>query len=176
MAGDLKQFQTIMIETKRLIIKPYVINDAIRAFSLFNDKDVMAFIPYGIDKSIQDTQDRINKYLIHFNNYGFGKYVLIDKFNNELIGDCGICRIENTEINELGYRIKKKYWNQGFATEAAKALIDYAFGTLKFNEIHAIVEKQNSKSIYILERKLGFENIGQIYCYGENFELYKLKQ
>lgn len=92
------------------------------------------------------------------------------------MGDCGICRIENTEINELGYRIKKKYWNQGFASEAAKALIEYAFEKLKFNEIHAIVELQNKKSIYLLENKLAFKNIGQIYCYGENFELYKLKK
>jgi len=164
-----------MIETKRLLIRPYIIEDTVEAYSLFNDTDVMAFIPYGIDKSLQDTQDRINKYIAHFNTYGFGKYVLIDKSNNELVGDCGICRIENKEINELGYRIKKKYWNLGFATETAKGLLEYAFKTLKFNEIHAIVEKQNQKSIYILERKLGFENIGQIYCYGEKFELYKLK-
>ena len=163
-----------MIETKRLIIRPYVINDAESAFPLFNDKEIMEFIPNGVDKSLQETKARINKYIIHLNNYGFGKYVMTDKLTNEFVGDCGICRIENTEIVELGYRIMKKYWNQGFATEAAKAVIDYAFNTLKFNELHAIVEKENKKSIYILENKLGFKNIGQIYCYGENFELYKL--
>ena len=166
--------QDKMIETNRLIIRPYVTSDVLSAFSLFNDKDVMQFIPNGIDISIQATKDRINKYIIHFNKYGFGKCVLIDKSTNELVGDCGICRIENTVINELGYRIKKKYWNQGLATEAAIAFIDYAFVTLKFNEIHAIVEKENKKSIYMLENKLGFKHIGQIHCYGDNFELYRL--
>jgi [ribosomal protein S5]-alanine N-acetyltransferase len=164
-----------MLETPRLIIRPYTLNDAIPAFALFNDSDVMEFIPGGIDHSLDDTEKRINNYINHYKTFGFGKYVLIDKFTYELIGDCGISRIENTEINELGYRIRKKYWNQGFATEAAKAVIKYAFQTLKFQDLHAIVEPQNGKSIYILENKLGFKYIGQLYCYGLTFDLYKLQ-
>lgn len=62
-----------MIETKRLIIRPYMIDDAVEAFSLFNDKAVMAFIPNGIDKLLQETLDRINKYITNLNIYGFGK-------------------------------------------------------------------------------------------------------
>jgi [ribosomal protein S5]-alanine N-acetyltransferase len=163
-----------MIESGRLIIRPYTINDAEAAFAMFNDPDVMAFIPNGCDKSVDETHIRIIKYIDHFNLHGYSKYVLIDKSTNEFIGDCGICKIENTEMNELGYRIKKAFWNKGFATEAAKSVIEYAFSILGFKEIHAIVEKENKKSVYILENKLGFKNVGQIFCYGTDFDLYKL--
>ena len=165
-----------MIESKRLIIRPYNIDDVKLAFDLFHDKDVMAFIPYGADKSIEDTQIRIDKYISHYHTFGFGKYVLIEKSNNELIGDCGISTIENTGINELGYRIKKSFWNQGYATEAAKAVINYAFTTLKFKTLHAIVEKGNKKSIHILVDKLGFKHENAIYCYGIDFDLYRFGQ
>jgi [ribosomal protein S5]-alanine N-acetyltransferase len=162
-----------MIETTRLIIRPYLLNDAGAVFSMFNDKDVMEFIPTGIDRTLDETQNRIVKYIDHFDTFGYSKYVLIDKNSGLFIGDCGIYRFENSEINELGYRIKKQFWNQGYASEAARAVIEHAFKNLKFSEIHAIVEKQNIKSIYVLEKKLGFKHCGQLHCYGEDFELYK---
>jgi [ribosomal protein S5]-alanine N-acetyltransferase len=164
-----------MIETERLIIRPYTIDDADSAFTMFNDTDVMAFIPNGCDKSVAETRIRIIRYIDHYKLHGYSKYVLIDKSTNELIGDCGICKIENTEMNELGYRIKKAFWNKGFATKGAKSVIEYAFSILGFKEIHAIVEKENRKSVYILENKLGFKNVGKIFCYGADFDLYKLE-
>ena len=164
-----------MLKTKRLIIRPYTIEDAKEAFALFNDIAVMEFIPSGTDKVPNDTVNRVIKYISHYNTYGFSKYVILEKNTNRLIGDCGICRIENTDINELGYRIKKEFWNQGFATEAAIAVIDYAFKFLKFREIHAIVESKNIKSVYILENKLGFSYTGELFCYGQNFDLYRLE-
>ena len=164
-----------MIESGRLIIRPYTINDADTAFTMFNDPDVMAFMPNGCDKSVAETGSRIIKYIDQYKLHGYSKYVLIDKSTNEFIGDCGICKIENTEINELGYRIKKSYWNKGFATEGAKSVIDYAFNILGFKEIHAIVEKENKKSVYILENKLGFKYVGQIFCYETDFDLYRLE-
>jgi [ribosomal protein S5]-alanine N-acetyltransferase len=166
---------TFMIESERLIIRPYTIKDADSAFTMFNNPDVMAFIPDGCDKSVAETRTRIIRYIDHYKLHGYSKYVLIDKSTNELIGDCGICKIENTEMNELGYRIKKAFWNKGFATEGAKSVIEYAFSVLGFREIHAIVENENKKSIFILCNKLGFKYAGQIFCYGTDFDLYRLE-
>ncbi len=164
----------LVIETKRLLIRPYRFEDVHEIVSMFQDQEVMEFMPNGTDKTLRDTEMRIANYINHYSVYGYSKYVLMDKGTKQLIGDCGICRIEHSEINELGYRVKKEFWNQGFATEAANAIIGYAFNDLKFTELNALVERQNTKSIYILENKLGFKSDGQLFCYGKNFEWYRL--
>lgn len=163
-----------MIETDRLIIRPFKIDDAREAQKWFHDADVMRWMPNGHDKSFMQTENRIQKYIDHYLKYGFSKFIVIDKISNHPIGDAGLMNLDGTKFVELGYRFKKEYWGQGIATEAASSIIRHAFTVDKFENIHAIVEPDNLVSIHIITNKLNFEFVKQDTYFGEIFNLYFL--
>ena len=97
-----------MIFTDRLVIRPFNPNDATDSFSWFGDSEVMKFTPNGPDKNNIETESRIAAYIACYETLGYSKYVIINKENGKLIGDCGILPIENTGLNEIGYRISRE--------------------------------------------------------------------
>jgi len=163
-----------MIETNRLIIRPFKIEDAYEAQKWFHDADVMRWMPNGPDKTFAETKNRIQKYIDHYLKYGFGKFIIIDKNSNYSIGDAGLMNLDGTKFIELGYRLKKEYWGLGIATEAASSIIKHAFQVDKLENIHAIVEPENIISIYIITTKLHFEYVKKDTFFGEIFNLYRL--
>jgi RimJ/RimL family protein N-acetyltransferase len=163
-----------MIETNRLLIRPFTIDDADEAHVWLGDAEVMKYIPGGPDKTIEESQKRIIQYIDCYKNYGFSKYIIIEKSSNKLIGDCGILYLEDSDLIELGYRISKNYWCQGYATEAAFAVLNYAFNNLNINEIYAIVESENTISQHMVKNKLGFSYLKRTVHYGVDMELFSL--
>jgi RimJ/RimL family protein N-acetyltransferase len=163
-----------MIETERLFIRPFNIDGTFESQKWFHDPDVMKWIPYGPDISLDQTKNRIQKYIEHYLVHGFSKFILIDKNSNGTLGDAGLMKLEGTEYIELGFRLKKEYWGIGLATEAAIGLLKYAFNNLNLEIIHAIVEPENQISKYIITQKLHFEFIKRESLFNEVFNLYCL--
>jgi [ribosomal protein S5]-alanine N-acetyltransferase len=171
--GKLKSTKFRM-ESDRLRLRPFLISDAEEAFQWLGDEDVMKFIPYGYDKSVQNTEKRLETYITHYKTYGYGKYIIIEKSTNKAIGDCGITKIDDLNLNEIGYRIAKKYWGKGFATEAANVVLKFAKEKLCFKEIYALVEEENEASVHMIKNKFGFVFQKKILCFGEYMDLYCL--
>ena len=86
-----------------------------------------------------------------YENTGMGRYACFLKSNNSFIGWCGLKRHEN-HIVDLGYRLKKSAWGNGYATEAANFFLSHGFNNLKLNLIVGDVAKSNKASIKVLER------------------------
>ena len=84
-----------------------------------------------------------------------GRWTIELKTTGKVLGWCGLKRHEKGDV-DLGFRIFRKHWNKGFATEAAKANIEYRFRTLKLNSIIANHQEGNLASKRVLE-KLGFK-------------------
>jgi ribosomal-protein-alanine N-acetyltransferase len=167
---ELQEFK--MIETPRLILRPFSETDANEAFEWLGDEIVMKYIPYGHDKSVAQSEKRIKTYMEQFDLYGYSKYVVVEKHTGKLIGDCGIMNLHGLDLNELGYRMARKYWGKGFATEAASAVLNYAHKNLGFTEIYAIVEKQNTVSVHMIQDKFGFLFKQKIQCFDADLDLY----
>jgi [ribosomal protein S5]-alanine N-acetyltransferase len=165
-----------MIETNRLLLRPFKMSDIENAFEWLGDAEVMKYIPGGPDKKIEDSRNRISKYIDLYTRDGFSKYVIFEKSFRKLIGDCGILRLEDSNLNELGFRISKNYWHMGYATESARAVLKYAFDVLNFNEIHAVVESANKISQYMIKNKLGFSYLKNTIHFGIEMELYCLEK
>jgi RimJ/RimL family protein N-acetyltransferase len=107
--------------------------------------------------------------------YGFGLYAVVHKQNQELIGYCGffIQSIEQQKEVEIGYRLAQKYWGQGLATEAAKAVVEYGHQRFNFQRFVCLIEIENSRSIRVAN-KLGMTLEKKIIYHGLDVAMYSL--
>jgi [ribosomal protein S5]-alanine N-acetyltransferase len=143
------------LETARLLTRKLTNGDIATWADFFNDKEAIEFAPdYGLQTNEEKAKFWIGKQLNRYAENRFGLQVLIDKRTNNFIGQCGLLKQEvdgKTEI-EVGYHIFKKYWGQGYAPEAAKLFIDYAFENDLTDSVISIINKRNIKSQRVAEK------------------------
>jgi len=162
-------FKDIYIETERLIIKPYSLEDHDDLYKIYSDEKVMAFIPEGV-MSYEWVKDLI-KWMVEYcyekntpeNIIKFGVSVA-DKESKKVIGWCGLGSLDcNPEDVEIFYGLSSEYWGQGLATEAAKAMLQYGFEVIGLNRIIAVVKPDNIPSQKVIEKMgMKFEKILQV--------------
>lgn len=95
-----------------------------------------------------ETQEWLDRQIARYKRYGFGLWAVVLKETNEMIGQCGLTMQpwKNQEVLEVGYLFQRKYWHKGYATEAAKACMDYAFQKLNADEVCSIIRDINIAS------------------------------
>ena len=162
----------IVLVTDRLILREFELTDAQDMFDLNSDEEVMRYTGDVYFKSIEDSIKLIQNYSDYEEN-GFGRWATITRKDNQFIGWCGLKKLEDNTV-DIGYRFFKKFWNQGYGTESAKACLDYGFNVLDLEEIIANADKENLASIRVME-KIGMNFIStQSYDGVDNAVLYKL--
>jgi RimJ/RimL family protein N-acetyltransferase len=162
------------IETQRLVLREFQQADFRELAPILADPQVMKFSPTGV-LSISQTQEKIESFITSYKKFGFGKWAVILKENDQLIGYCGLAveQIDNKDEKEIGYRLDSRYWGKGLATEAAIGAIEYGFERFEFPYILGIVERANAASVRILE-KLGMRYDRETVFYGANVDVYRL--
>lgn len=154
------------IKTKRLILRDWKEGDITPFIEMNKDPDVRRYFPYRatpeesrwfIFESQKDIEDR-----------GFGLFAVERRDTGGFIGFAGIQVLEedgplNLEFFpaiEIGWRLDKKQWNQGFATEAAIGVLKFVKRNTDIREIYALAAKRNQPSINIM-KKIGMEKTGE---------------
>lgn len=127
-----------MIETERLILREYKTDDFDALYEIMSDVETMQHYPAPFDEA--RTRRWIEWNLENYARYGFGLWAIVLKETGKFIGDCGITiqNIDGEKLPEIGYHIHKKYWRQGYAKEAAKAVRDWAFEKEYPDEVNKI--------------------------------------
>jgi [ribosomal protein S5]-alanine N-acetyltransferase len=143
----------MLIETNRLILREFQRTDLQELALILADPKVMRFSPSGVN-SVEQVQEKIQGFITCYKEFGFGKWAVVLKENNQLLGYCGIAvdQIDGKDEKELGYRIDSRYWGQGLATEVASAAIKYGFEQFNLPYVLGIVERANSASVRVLEK------------------------
>jgi RimJ/RimL family protein N-acetyltransferase len=141
------------IETDRLILREFQQTDLPKLSPILADPKVMKFSTNGIN-SVEQVQDKIADFITCYEKFGFGKWAMILKENDHLLGYCGIGidQIDGSDEKELGYRLDSRYWRQGLATEAASASIKYGFEQFNLPYVLGVVERANIASTRVLEK------------------------
>jgi ribosomal-protein-alanine N-acetyltransferase len=151
-----------IITTPRLILRQWQTSDYDLFVQMCRDKDVMQFFPSTLTKD--ETVPLIKNILAHFAEYGYGAYAAERTDNNKFIGFIGFShptfKADFTPCIEIAWRLSKENWNQGFATEGAKACLDYGFSELKFKEVYSFTSKLNLPSIRVMQ-KIGMIEAGE---------------
>lgn len=145
-----------MIETDRLVLRPFRKSDFEDAKSVLGDRETMSFYPQPFsDEHIRET---ISEQIRTYENYGYGVFAVLGKGSGSYVGDCGITiqDIDGVEEFEIGYRTKKAYWGLGYAPEAAQAIKQYGFETLKLKKLCSYMESAHTQSRRVAE-KIGME-------------------
>jgi RimJ/RimL family protein N-acetyltransferase len=148
----------VVIETGRLLLRTFTIDDARLIYELNNDDNVTRYTHDHLN-SIDQAMEVLEKVILpQYSLYNLGRWAVHLKANLEFIGWSGLkYRFGHNEI-DLGYRFKQSAWGKGYATEAAFAVLKHGFENLHIKKINARAEQANVASCRVLE-KIGMQFI-----------------
>lgn len=166
------------IETERLILREILPQDADAMFEMDSDPAVHAYLGNEPVKDIEQINNAIQFIRKQYVDNGIGRWAVVLKETNEFIGWCGLKYFTETinkhiHIYDLGYRFNKKHWGKGYATEAAKACMNYGFDKMNLKEIYAMTDSRNANSNNLL-KKLGFKFIEKFNYDGDESDWFKI--
>ena len=159
------------METKRLRLRPFGVDDLDVLAAMVADPDQMRFYPRP--KTREEARKWIDWNLELYVRLGFGTWLLELRATDEFAGYCGIRPrdVDGSREMELAWHVKKTFWNTGVATEAAAAARERAFGALGLRRLVAVIHPHNLPSRRVAE-KLGMAEEGQTTLDGEPVVVY----
>ncbi len=169
----------VFLETDRLILREIIDSDINNLFELDSNSEVHKYLggkPVSEKKQIEQVIKSIRKQYLE---NGIGRWAIVEKSTNHFLGWTGLKLVtENvnnqTNYYDIGYRLIRKFWGYGFATESAIASLKYGFDNLKITEIYAAAHIDNIASNKILN-KIGLKFI-ETFSYDDSIHnWYKLK-
>lgn len=142
------------IETKRLILRQWKESDRDTFAEINAAKENLPFFPRTYSTS--ESNQIVDKTIEYIEENGFGLFAVEIKQTGEFIGFTGLYqptyKTPFTPCTEIGWRLHKNFWRKGYATEAAKGALGFAFNQLKFEEIVSFTASLNIPSIKVMER------------------------
>lgn len=148
------------IETSRLIIRDFILEDWINVHSYASNPKVTEYMLWGPNNETE-TKSYVNQQLEkqQANDRTDFEFAVILKDTNQFIGGCGIYI---KELNaEIGYCFNADYWGNGYASEASKALLRLAFEEFKVHRVYATCRPGNMGSAKVLS-KIGMKKEGHL--------------
>jgi RimJ/RimL family protein N-acetyltransferase len=142
----------MLLETSRLLLRPFVPSDFESLFAVIGDPVTMQFYPFPFDK--QGTLDWIERNLRRYEEDGSGLRAVVLKSSAKMIGDCGPVwqEVEGIRQLEIGYHICRDHWGRGYATEAAHAAMVYAFEKFSVEHLISLIRPENIPSRRVAEK------------------------
>jgi RimJ/RimL family protein N-acetyltransferase len=162
-----------ILETECLFLREMTINDAEKLYLLNLDVQVLKYTGDKPFDSVQNAKQFLENY-DHYKKYKLGRWAVIHKNTNEFLGWCGLKYTPKLSEYDIGFRFYKKYWNNGYATESAKACISLGFDRYCITEIVGRAMTKNIGSIKVLE-KIGMKYFKEFCFDGKNGVIYKIE-
>ena len=155
------------IETNRFLLREFRLTDVEALFAVDSDPEVVRYLgkkPLTTHAEVEEVIRMVRK---QYEDFGIGRWMVENKLTGEVVGWCGLKWIEDNgedrkNYYDVGYRLARKYWGQGIATECALASLDYAFNMIKAKEVFAAASIDNGASNRVLQ-KIGMQNIGRFF-------------
>ena len=141
-----------MIHTERLTLRDYLETDLKDIHEYGSDPEVVKYMPFG-PNTFEDTQNFLNGVIVKQNEDPRTDYSLAVVLNSEdkMIGGCRISKVSQVEAH-LGYILNRSYWGNGYATEAASAMVEFGFSELGVHRVYADCHPENAASIRVLDK------------------------
>jgi ribosomal-protein-alanine N-acetyltransferase len=163
--GVAAKVKTPTITTSRLILRPFTGADVDPMHRILNGEGVLRYFPPTDPPARDRVQRMISGLLKHWEERGYGLWAVASQSSGELVGRCGLQFLPDTGEVEVDFILGREFWGQGFATEAARASLQYGFDRLGLERVVGIVHLGNQASQRVLE-KLAMERIEQKQFFG----------
>ncbi len=145
-----------VLETERLLLRPLGPEDAEDMFALNSDPEVMKYTGDEPFADLEAARSFLAEYPKgQYQTYKVGRMAVQLKETGEVMGWCGLKYHADTGETDLGYRLMRKYWGKGYATEASLAHLEHALHTMGLKRVIARAMQNNHASIRVME-KCGF--------------------
>lgn len=142
-----------LFETERLLTRPLQVQDTSLLYAFMHKEEVMYAWEHGFTEP--EVREWINRQIYRYYTDGVGYWgVTLRENRHILIGQTGLmkCTIQGKEVTELGYIFDNGYWHKGYAYEAARGVLQYAFNDLELNEVYCTIRPMNKSSVRLAER------------------------
>ncbi|UTW57017.1 GNAT family N-acetyltransferase [Kordiimonas sp. SCSIO 12603] len=144
----------MIIETERLILRPWTQGDK-KPFAAMNaDPEVMRFFPSTVGE--EQSNAAVDRAIQHQKDYSFCFWAAELKADGQFAGFIGLQHVpdalECAPAVEIGWRLARNTWGQGLAPEGARAALRYGFNVLKLDEIVSLAPKLNKPSLRVMEK------------------------
>lgn len=154
----------IEILTPRLKLREWQAEDKETFFQINSDPKVMEFMPKILSR--EESDNFIERIKLHFKEHDFGLFAVELITSNKFMGFVGLSipqfQADFTPCVEIGWRLGTEYWGKGYATEGAKAVLNYGFQELKLSEIVSFTVPKNVRSRKVMER-VGMRWVDEFY-------------
>jgi [ribosomal protein S5]-alanine N-acetyltransferase len=144
-----------MFQTARLLVRQFVTSDLDAFAELCADPRVMKYVDDGTTLPRSEVERWIDVCQDKYAARGYGTSAVFEKSSKRFIGYCGVVRAPGNDFDELIYVFHVDAWGKGYATEAARAMLEYVFKHSSLAQIYATVAPENQHSVHVAQ-KLGF--------------------
>jgi len=141
-----------ILETSRLFLREFSPQDVDALSLVLSDPETMRFYPAPFDRA--GVEEWIARNCRRYRELGHGLWAMVVKSSGEMIGDCGLTvqEIGSAHEIEIGYHVRRDFWGQGLATEAARACRDYGFARLPAERLISLIRPENTPSRRVAEK------------------------
>ena len=142
----------MILETERLLLREMTQDDLPALQGILQDEETMYAYNSAFDEA--ETQAWLDRQLSRYAQFGFGLWAVVLKESGGMIGQCGLTMQpwRGDEVLEVGYLFNRAFWHHGYATEAARGCMEYAFDRLGAREVCSIIRETNLPSRRVAER------------------------
>lgn len=144
----------MLLETERLILRQWQESDILPFIEMNQDPEVMKYFPAML--SADETRNLVTRFKLHFREHGFGLFAVELKSEKKFIGFVGLSiptfEAHFTPAVEIGWRLSSKHFGKGYATEAAKKVLEFACDQLKLEEVVSFTAIVNKPSINVMQK------------------------
>ncbi|WP_095110723.1 GNAT family N-acetyltransferase [Pseudomonas sp. Irchel 3E20] len=165
-----------LFETPRLLGRQLTREDLPALGAMLSDPEVMRFSVGGVCDE-HATRRFFNACLDCYAAHGMGPWALVDKASKAFVGFCGVSPEQVGDVQELnlGYRLARRFWNQGLATEAVKGVLAHVFSRRQLASVVVIIEPAHSASLKVAQ-KAGFKDFQVLDFHDRPVRLYRMNR
>lgn len=162
----------MILETNRLFLRQISHSDLSFVTALHRDSEVMRYI--GAPRTPKESQNRIKRICKYYHAHpGYGIWMACKKDNKSPQGWACLKDLDGTRSKEIGYRLARKAWGLGYATELSTALVKYGFEKKRLKKIVGVTHPDNHGSQRVLE-KAGLQYVKKAFYYQNSVWYYHL--
>ncbi len=140
------------LTTERLHLRPFTMDDREALFTITQEPDIFQYFPTKAAWEMEKVERNITHQINHWHTYGYGQMAVTLLEAGQLMGWCGLEFLPDTNETEVGYLLSNVFWGKGFATEAARASVEFGKNEIGLKEIIGLTDPLNVASQRVLEK------------------------